>query len=105
MSSDLEHELISNVATILERTGNHTRTLEILLKKQDLTNGRVTHLEGDMREIKGAVGELESNDHTQDKKIESGNKLVEMVKNNWKGAAFIIAIVLWVYEHGFIHLK
>lgn len=105
MSSDLEHELIQNVATILERTGNHTRTLDVISKKQDLTNGRVTHLEGDMRELKGAVGELEANDHTQDTKIDSSNKLWEAIKNNWKGAAAVIMIILWLYEHNFIHLK
>lgn len=105
MTPDLEHDLIANVATILERTGNQTRMLEGISKKQDITNGRVNELEKDYRQLNGTVQSLKVKGTELATEIKKGSKFFEMIKNNWKGAAFVLAIFLWIYEHGFIHIK
>lgn len=104
MTPNLENKLITDVATILERTGSHSKMLDAISKKQDFTNGRVTKSENDIKELNRVVGELEKNDHTQSKEIKEVSKLRQMVKDNWKGVAFILGVLLWIFEHGYIHI-
>lgn len=104
MSPDLEHQLIANVATILERSENQTDMLKDVLVEQRKTNGRVTTLEKGHVELKTTVETLKQTGTELHDEIKKGNKFIDAIKNNWKGAAFVVAIGLWIYEHGFIHI-
>jgi peptidoglycan hydrolase CwlO-like protein len=111
MSPELEHKLVANVSTILERSEHQSKMLDTISKKQDITNGRVNTLEKSHIEISGKLDDLdkdvrdiEKKDESQDTEIKKGNAFVEMIKNNWKGAAFVIGVALWIYEHGYIHI-
>lgn len=100
-----EQQVLSNMATLIERSQHHSETLESVLEQQKTTNGRVTKLEIGQTELKGEIKLIDSDlkglkENTQalTKTTDKNQNFISTVKSNWQVLVFAAGIVVWILE-------